>query len=124
MAIQAGLSVYLPKLEILQLGSRWLIYFLPNHHQEHACFNSELLWHPTLRKITVCLPVVSFSVNVRAKRSMPEILSAATNVGPQADTYLAEALAQPGMILFCSMANCLCEGVIHIPCGRIQNITL
>ncbi len=123
VALQAGISVYLPELEILRIGSRRLIYLLPTRPYEQACFNTELLWHPTLREITASFPVVSFSVYSRTKRLASETPNAATNLGLHDNKCEAKVLKHPDNVS-CSMANCLCEGVIHIPCGRIQNITL
>ncbi len=65
--------------------------------------------------------IPDYDARVRAKRFLPK--TAESNVHPKVAKCLLEALVHPTETI-CELANCICKGLIQIPCGKIKNVTI
>ncbi len=72
MAMQAGMTAYLPELDQMRIGSRRLLYIQDlGHLPSRGCFNLEMLLHPSIRELYIRFPYIpNQNANARARRSL------------------------------------------------------
>ncbi len=123
VALQAGMTAYLPELELIRIGSRRLLYFHdPPQIHARACFNVELLLHPSIREFFIRFPHnLNYNAHGRARRSLPRGTESSGHL--KVLQCIVEALLHPQETL-CELVNCICKGLIQIPCENIQNVTV
>ncbi len=123
VALQAGMSAYLPELEVLRVGSRRLMYIQGGPGDQRSCYHGELLWHPTLRELFLRFPDIRDIDNSKMKRSVTEKFAFQPSLGSNVGRCVLDALLQPSFN-FCRIANCICQDVIHIPCVRLPKVRI
>ncbi len=119
---QAGVSAYFTELEVVRLGSRRLLY-VSDH--ERGCFNGEWLWQPTLRELFIRYPLVSYNAYHKAKRSLSENTSTHYHINSTSVKCAIHSILYPSNnSILCRFMNCICKGVIQIPCGRFPGVNI
>ncbi len=119
VALQAGLTTYLPQAEVVRVGSRRLLYIVGRR----GCFNVEtFLMHPVLKELFISFPLLPQNVHHKTKRSVFE--TDTHTVTPSMVECLLNALFLEHENIFCAAVNCICDGELHVPCDRIPNITI
>ena len=111
---QAGLSEFLPTLEVFYLGKNEFDYF-PNGHASILCALLDWMVHPALRKLHY--PFVSKSKSGIRKMAFNEVdLKNAIIYG------LKQCMVSP--MDLCGLSQCICQNEARIPCGFPDNAQL
>ncbi len=121
VALQAGLTTYLPQAEVIRVGSTRLLYVIGSQE----CYYTDILLHPVLRdmrELVISYPLVPTIPHYNTKRSVLQSHSISVTKSRLA-TLVNTTVLQHGNIL-CAVANFLCAGEVTFPCNRIRNVTL
>ncbi len=113
VALQAGLTTYLPHAEVIRVGSRRLLYVIG----KRGCFNIDILLHPVLRELFIAFPLLPHDDNYKAKGSVLQAKRL------KLECYVKAMILEHASIL-CAIAKCECEDEIQVSCDRIRNITV
>ncbi len=120
VALQAGLTAYLPQLEVARVGSKRLFYIKTDKPHSRACFNLDFFLHPSLRELDVSFPDIVYYYT-KAKRSTSDHVRSQGGPG-MILKCLIDALTHSFQDLLCTFVNCMCQGVVHTPCENIQKV--
>ncbi len=118
--IQAGLTSYVPQLEVMRLGSRRLMYVSELYgSRSRACFNTEFLLQTNLREVYVQFPPVSYTFGHNQKRSPQQSIMSSDNFKKCAGQAFVNKTSPA-----CNLTSCICQDIVDIPCQNILNVPM
>ncbi len=109
VALQAGLTAYLPHLEVVRWGAKRLLYLDTDKPHSRAFFNMDPFLHPSLRALDVSFPAIEYHY-WKPKRSTPDYNNY-QDIYQDRDTIkcVIAALSHGFRDSYCTFVNCKCQ---------------
>ncbi len=119
VVLQAGITTYTPNLEVLRIGAGQLLYVSGEYQNSRSCFFTELFLHKNLHELVIDFPQMLNTYVPRHVRSPVagfgrNVLRCVQRIQPSPD--------KPNPL--CPFVNCVCHGVITIPCDSLHDFLL